>query len=87
MNNQSISEIRPNFSHRFVDIHENHLDVHDTLNLMTNRALSVLNLLALQFEDDSTTRLNDELLTYAIDTAICEIVDIQSYLRTIKNPR
>ena len=46
-----------NFSHRVSGIHDNHLDISDSITAMTNRALGVLHLIALQFDDDGASRL------------------------------
>ncbi|MEY3281927.1 MAG: hypothetical protein RL674_1912 [Pseudomonadota bacterium] len=68
-----------NFSHRVSGIHDNHLDICDSLTAMTNRALGVLQLIALQFDDGGAPRLNDELIANALDSVISEITDIRAY--------
>jgi hypothetical protein len=68
-----------NFSHRVSGIHDNHLDICDSLTAMTNRALGVLQLIALQFDDGGASRLNDELIANALDSVISEITDIRAY--------
>ena len=66
--------------HRIVEVTGNHLDVSDTINLMACRAISVLNLITLQFESDHAFRICNEHLVNAIDSAIYEIEDIKTYL-------
>lgn len=75
--------IIPNLSHRFVDDCPS-----DSINLMADRALSVLNLIQLQFESGAS-KLNDDLIFMSLDCVIQEIQDIQAYTRAFnaKNPR
>lgn len=68
-----------NFSHRVSGIHDNHLDISDTITAMANRALGVLYLLALPFDDNGAPRLSEELIANALDSVICEINDIRAY--------
>jgi|GEM_PF-5931918 hypothetical protein len=68
-----------NFSHRVTGIHDNHLDICDSLTAMTNRALGVLHLIALQFDDDGASKLNNELIANALDSVIWEINNIKAY--------
>jgi hypothetical protein len=79
MNNQYTGEICPNFSHRFAKLHDNHLDLVDTISLMTGRASAVLCLIALQFESEDSPRMSDDIIYSAIDSVIAEIQDVRSY--------
>ena len=75
----AIAKIHPDFNHRVSCIHNNHLDISDTISMMANRALGVLYLLALPFDDNGAPRLSDELIANALDSVICEINDIRAY--------
>lgn len=55
------------------------LDTIDDINMASNRALGIIHSVALQF-DGGSSRLNDDLIAYALDAAISEVRNIQSYL-------
>ena len=80
MNNPSTAtaKIHPDFNHRVSGIHDNHLDISDTISMMANRALGVSHLLALQFEGEDS-----EFIINAIDSIICELNDIRAYSAVI----
>lgn len=71
----------PNFDHRFVHLFHDKRDVSDTINLMTDRALGVLNLIATQFESDDSNTLDNANIYLALDSVIQEIQDIRAYLK------
>jgi len=74
MNNENTPALNVDFSHRLaVGFHPT-----DSIGLMTDRALSILHLLACQFDDDCN-RLNDATLANGIYSAIAEIEDIKSF--------
>ena len=60
------------------------LDTIDDINMAGNRALGIIHSVALQF-DDGSSRMSDELITYALEAAISEIRNIQSYLLDVIN--
>ena len=70
--------IEVDFNHRLTGTDTQCLS--DSIGLMTDRALGVLHLLSMQFEDASE-RLNDALLCGAIDSVIREIEDINSLVK------
>ena len=75
------SALKVDFSHRLSCYSKDEtFDPIDSIGLMTSRALGVLNLLAIQFNDDSE-RLPDALISGALDTAIQEIEDISALMR------
>lgn len=82
-----MKNINPNFDHRFVHLFHDNRDISDTINLMTDRALGVLNVIATQFEDDDANTLDNAIIYCAIDSVIQEIQDIRAYLQATKNPR
>lgn len=81
MNNtteQPTPKLTPDFSHRLAFTSWSaESSLTDSIGLMTDRALGVLHLLSVQFEEDGS-RLNDALLCGAIDAAINEIEDIKA---------
>jgi hypothetical protein len=79
MKNQSTGEISPNFSHRYMNSSPNHIDLTDTICFMTGRAISVLHLIASEFEDSLC--MSDKNIYGALDSAITEIQDIRAYVQ------
>ena len=77
---QPIKELKPDYSHRlaFTSL-SSEQSLTDSIGLMTDRALGVLHLLSLQFENND--RLSDALICGAIDSVIQEVVDIKELAR------
>lgn len=68
-----------NFTHRLSGSNKNHeCDPIDSIGLMTARALGVLYLLLVQFEDSNECRLSDLNICGAIDSVIQEVDDIKA---------
>lgn len=79
MNNNQFTptaKIQPNFSHRITENHTDMSDVAFTLLSMTDRALSILQLLSYQFD----AKKSDSHIFGAIDTIIQELNDVQAYV-------
>ena len=78
------NQTTPDFTHRFVDD-----CLSDTINLMADRAISVLHLIALQFEGGDVSKMSDQIIYMSLDCVIQEIQDIQACSRAFnaKNPR
>jgi hypothetical protein len=73
--------IKPNLDHRYVQSFQDDRDLTDTINIMAIRAKSVLYLLSSQFESEDDNTLCNEIIYDSISSVICEINDIQAYLR------
>jgi hypothetical protein len=71
-------KLNPDFGHRMSAWHSKESTLTDSVLLMTDRALGVLQLIANQFYDEDCNRLNDALMTGAIDAAISEVEDIKA---------
>lgn len=71
----------PNFNHRIVTLFGDKRDMNDTINIMSDRALGVLNLIATQFEDKDANTVCNETIYLALHAAINEIEDIKAYLQ------
>ena len=73
--------IKPNLNHRFAQIFNDDRDLTDTINIMAIRAKSVLYLLSAQFESEDDNTLFNEIIYDSISSVICELNDIQAYLK------
>jgi hypothetical protein len=78
---QVTKSIRPNLDHRFCQLFDDHRDLTDTINIMAIRAKSVLYLLSSQFESEDDNTLCNEIIYDSISSVICELNDIQAYLK------
>jgi hypothetical protein len=73
--------IKPNLDHRFVQLFNDDRDLTDTINIMAIRAKSVLYLLSAQFEMEDDHTLPNVVIYDSISSVICELNDIQAYLK------
>ncbi len=73
--NQITGAIRPDLSHRYASstVFSRTANLTDSIELMSSRAIGVLDLLATQFEDESANTLNNNSIYLAIDSVIQEI--------------
>ena len=82
-NNPATGEIRPNFNHRLASNGTSDMALIDNINLMTEKATSILRLAMSSVEDNP--------VAYgAIYAALHEIQDVQAYLSEFqanKNPQ
>ncbi len=77
--------IKPNLNHRFVQLFHDDRDLTDTINIMATRAKSVLYLLSAQFEGEDDNTLCNEIIYDSLISVICELNDIQAYLRAFSD--
>jgi hypothetical protein len=73
--------IKPNLDHRYVQLFNDHRDLTDSVNIMAIRAKSVLYLLSSQFESEDDNTLPSVVIYDSISSVICELNDIQAYLK------
>ena len=81
------NKITPKFNHRFVQSFHDDRDLTDSVNVMTCRAKSVLYLLSAQFEMGDDHTLCNGTIYDSIHSVICELDDIQAYLRAFSESR
>ncbi len=86
---QATNVIRPDLSHRYASstVFSRTANLTDSIELMSSRAIGVLDLLATQFEDESANTLNNNSIYLAIDSVIQEIQDIQAYIREFRESK
>jgi hypothetical protein len=85
MKTQITKSIRPNLDHRFVQLFNDDRDLTDTINVMAIRAKSVLHLLSAQFESKGDNTLRHDIIYDSLSSVICELNDIQAYLRAFSD--
>lgn len=83
---QITKSIRPNLDHRFCQLFDDHRDLTDSVNIMVIRAKSVLYLISTQFESEGDNTLPDHVIYDSLSSVICELNDIQAYLKAFPNP-
>ena len=76
-----MKNIKPNFYHRYVELFHDDRDLTDSVNIMTCRAMSVLHLLSAQFEMEDDHTLCNSIIYDSLQSVICELNDIQAYLK------
>jgi hypothetical protein len=76
-----MKNIKPNLNHRFVQLFHDDRDLTDSINIMAIRAKSVLYLLSAQFESEDDNTLCNEIIYDSLSSVICELNDIQAYLK------
>lgn len=76
-----MKNINPNFYHRYCELFHDDRDLSDSINVMATRAKSVLYLLSAQFETEDDNTLCNEIIYDSIHSVICELNDIQAYLK------
>jgi hypothetical protein len=86
---QATNVIRPDFTHRYASstVFSQTANLTDSIELMSSRAIGVLDLLATQFEDESATTLCNESIYLAIDSVIQELQDIRAYTREFRDSK
>jgi hypothetical protein len=84
--NQTTNVIRPDFTHRYASstVFSQTTNLTDSIDLMSSRAIGVLDLLATQFEDENANTLCNESIYLAIDSVIQELQDIRAYAREFR---
>lgn len=76
---KSDSNLPVDFSHRLSATQtDGGTSVIDTIGLMTDRALGVLQMLSIQFDGTGDSRLSDTLICGAIDAVLQEVEDIKA---------
>jgi hypothetical protein len=76
---QSDNKLAVDFSHRLSATQTaDGTSIIDTIGLMTDRALGVLQLLSIQFDGTGDSRLSDALMCGAIDAVLQEVEDIKA---------
>ncbi|MGB4497251.1 MAG: hypothetical protein WBI40_01010 [Methylococcaceae bacterium] len=82
-----VTKLNPDFTHRYASstVFSKTSNLTDSIELMSSRAIGVLDLLATQFEDESANTLNHNSIYLAIDSVIQEIQDIQAYIREFRD--
>jgi hypothetical protein len=75
--------IHPDFRHRYASstVFSQTSNLTDSIDLMSSRAIGVLDLLATQFESEHATTLCNNSIYLAIDSVIQEVQDIRAYLK------
>lgn len=75
----SVNKLTVDFSHRLSAAQTaEDSSIIDTIGLMTDRALGVLQLLSIQFDGTGDSRLSDALMCGAIDSVLQEVEDIKA---------
>lgn len=75
----TINKLTVDFSHRLSAAQTaDDTTIIDTIDLMTDRALGVLQLLSIQFNGTSDSRLSDALMCGEIDSVLQEVEDIKA---------
>jgi hypothetical protein len=79
------SSINPDFTHRYcASIYDDSGDLTDSINLMADRALSVLALISSQFERNEVM-VNNDVIYLALSSVEQELQDIRAYLKAFSD--
>jgi hypothetical protein len=80
-----VTQINPDFTHRYCEsMYDDSGDLTDSINLMADRALSVLALISSQFERNEVM-VNNDVIYLALSSVEQELQDIRAYLKAFSD--